>query len=217
MLNFQNVDSLKQMGIPVEYARDGEITTQGHDIFCAHTARYDLLERLFRIIDSQLCDMELSPSEDSELEEVSRVSRLGNVAELMALAPYGQALALVTGGEKSVAAKNFLEITISTAITAYKQDRFSNQDVEKCRAMMNEVTKRASSKSSGGFFSAGTLGIVTIPPRISSEITKRRNDHGGSVSERPNSKRFLTHPYLQTSHLTHSDALAHTCGQHQYL
>ena len=185
LISVNCLDSLKQMGIPVEYNPDGAITTQGHEIFCAHTARYDLLERLFRIIDSPLCEMELSANEDSELEEESRVLRLGNVAELMALAPYGQALSLVTGGEKSVAAKNFLELTISTAITAYKQDRFSNQDVEKCRAMMNEVTKRASSKASGGFFSVGTQGIVTVPSRISSEITKRRNEYAGSVSQRP--------------------------------
>jgi hypothetical protein len=184
-ISVDSVDSLKLMGFPVEFAQDGEITTQGHDIFGAHTARYDLLERLFRIIDSPICNLELSVKVDEGIEECSRVSKLGNIAELMALAPYGQALALVTGGEKSAAAKNFLELTISTAITAYKQDRFSNQDVEKCRIMMNEITKRASSKVSGGFFSVGALGIVSVPSRISSEITKRRIDCAGSVGKLP--------------------------------
>jgi hypothetical protein len=187
MLSASCINALTTMGFPAQIGENGDCTLEGSDIFGAVSVRYNLLEGLFRIIDRALFNMEMGESDSPSSEDDKRLTKLGKIAEIMALAPIGQGNALVTGGDKSVTARKFLEVVISTAETAYQFDLAPNPEEmaraeESSRSIMNEVTKRAGVKTSGSLFSHSINAHLHIPTHISNEIAKRRVESSMTVS-----------------------------------
>ena len=179
--------SLRTLGFAVECSENGELLIDGSDIFSAGSVRLNLLESLFRLIDTPICNIEFAESDITSPENNKRLSKLARIAEFMAFAPSGQGLALVHGGEKTVATRKFLEAVVSAAAIAQKMDTVPRHEEtsraeQSCRVVMTEICKRAGAKSSGGLFSLGVNTLIPIPPQIASEISKRRVDSPMSVS-----------------------------------